>query len=118
MASYALLGGELLPSNTEGLEVHISINPNGAEFRSSLVLKPDQAKVGLPSDYAHAIFGAIEELSQSTVLPSRAKLRLQWAAHSEIGSSPSSFNEAAKLVVRLLALPSGPTENLIKSLFG
>ena len=117
MCSYALLGGELAEANVDGLEVTVSVSPTGAPFAPSLAVKPDDAYVGLPKEYAGGVFSGIEKLTDSIGLPTKAALRFRWAAHGLVGSSAFMFETVSSLVVRLLTLPKDAGEKEIVALF-
>jgi hypothetical protein len=80
-ASYALLGGELVASNVDGLEVVVLVNSVGLPFTPSLALKPDEVKIGLLDEYADPVVAGVERVAKSTGLPTNAVLRFRWAAY-------------------------------------
>jgi hypothetical protein len=47
MASYALLGAELVKTNADGLEAIVFVNSKGGPYAPFLVLMPDVVRVGL-----------------------------------------------------------------------
>jgi hypothetical protein len=115
-ASYALLGGELVHSDVDGLEVTLPVNSNGVPFAQSLALKADEVGSGIPEEYAGAVFAGIERAAGSTGIPVRSSLRFRWAAHGLAGSSSSIFEKVAGLIVQLLALPNDASEVQIVAL--
>jgi len=118
-SSYALLGGELVESDVCGLEVVISVNPEGARFKSSLVAIGDDVLVGLDDEYVLGVMAGIERVNQLSGLPSGASLRFRWAAHGSVGSSNMIFTKASSLVVQLLTLrKDAPEKKMTEIVFG
>jgi hypothetical protein len=115
-ASYALLGGELVPSEADGLEVMLPMSATGRPFAPSLALQTDDVRTGIPEEYADAVFAGIERASGSIGIPVKSSLRFRWAAHGLVGSSSSMFNRAAGLVVQLLTLPEDASEECVVAL--
>jgi hypothetical protein len=115
-ASYALLGGELVQSEVDGLEVILPISSIGVPFAQSLALKADEVRSGIPEEYAGAVFAGIERVAGSTGIPVRSSLRFRWAAHGLVGSPSSIFEKVAGLIVQLLALPNDVSEEQIVGL--
>lgn len=119
MASYALLGAELVESNTnDGLQVVVSVNSHGFPFTPSLALKPDIVNVGLLDEYAHAVVAGVEDVAKAIGVPTRSILQFRWAAHGLVGSSPLIFREISNLVVQLLILPRNASDRELEALFG
>jgi hypothetical protein len=118
IASYALLGAELVELDVDGIEVVVSINPTGSQFMPSLVLRQDEVKIGMLDEYAGAVFAGIERAAGSSGLPVNVALRFHWAAYGLVGSSSSVFEEASALVARLLTLPKGASEKQVEAIFG
>jgi hypothetical protein len=118
ISAYALLGGELVESGVNGLEVVVAVNSLGFPFRSSLAVVPEEVKVGLLDEYAGAVLRGVEKVGESRGLPTKASLRFRWAAHGLLGSSPSIFEKASGLVVQLLALPRKASEEDLMAVFG
>jgi len=110
---YALLGGELVESDIDGLEVVVSVNSRGARFKSSLVPMGDEGMIGLEDEYVKGVLAGIEQMNESSGLPSGASLRFRWAAHGEAGSSIKVFAGLSGLVVHLLTLRKGVSEKEI-----
>ena len=110
---YALLGGELVDSDVDGLQVVVSVNSMGARFKSSLVPMGDEARVGLEDEYAKGVIAGIEQVNESGGLPAGASLYFRWAAHGEAGSSIKVFAGLSGLVVQLLTLREGASEKEI-----
>ena len=117
-ASYGLLGAELVQANVDGLEVIVSVNKVGFPLQGSLALMPDEVTVGLLDEYAHAVVSGVVKVAESSGVPSGARLRFRWAAHGIVGSSPSVFEKASGLVVRLLMLPKSTTDEQLMALLG
>jgi hypothetical protein len=114
-ASYALLGGELVHSDVDHLEVILPVNSIGAPFTASLALKAEDVKSGMPEEYAGAVFAGIEIAAGSTGIPVRSSLRFRWSAHGLVGSSYSIFEKVAGLVIKLFALPNDASEEQIST---
>lgn len=115
-ASYAFLGGELVDSNVDGLEVILPVNSIGAPFAPSLALTADKVKSGMPEEYADAVFTGIERAASSTGIPVGYSLRFRWAAHGMVGSSSSMFEKVTGIIVRLFALSKDASEEQIVAL--
>lgn len=117
VASYALLGAEVVNADVEGLKVSVPINPIGSRITPSLALTSEEVSLGLLEEYASSVFAGVESLAESNGLPTNIAMRFSWAAHGSVGSSPWAFENASRLVGRLLALPSVPSKEQIISLF-
>jgi hypothetical protein len=118
MASYALLGGELVEADVDGLKVIVFVNEVGVPFPASLAGLPDEAKIGLPDEYADAVISGVAQVVEEVGAPTKRQLRFGWAAHSLVGSSPWVFEKASGIVLQLLTLPSGHLDNQAHGLFG
>ena len=110
MIAYGLLGGELIESDVDGLEVVVSVNPKGAPFKSSLMTRGEEMSVGLIVEYAEGVLKGVEKANDICGLPSGGILRFRWAAHGLYGSSRMSFEKLSNLVVQLLTLKKDATE--------
>ncbi len=110
MIAYGLLGVELVNSDVDGLEVVVSVNPEGAPFKSSLMTKGEKMSVGLIDEYAEGVLKGVEKANDICGLPSGGILRFRWAAHGLYGSSRMSFEKLSNLVVQLLTLKKDATE--------
>jgi hypothetical protein len=115
-ASYALLGGELIRSEVDGLEVILPISSIGIPFGQSLALKADEVRCGIPEEYAGAVFAGIEKAASTTSIPVKSSLQFRWAAHGLVGSSSAIFEKVTGLIVQLLALPNDASEEQIVAL--
>ena len=94
----------------------VSVNTLGFPFQPSLALQPDEAKVGLPDEYANAVIDGVSKIAETLGAPSRASLRFRWAAHGLVGSSSSIFERISGIVVRLLTLPEDASEEQLAAL--
>jgi len=112
-ASYGLLGAELVEANIDGLEVIVSVNKFGFPFPSSLALQPDEVKVELLDEYAEAVIRGVATAAGGIGTPTGASLVFRWAAHGIVGSSPAMFERVSAIVVRLLALQVGASDEQI-----
>jgi hypothetical protein len=97
--------------------VVISIKSGGAPYVSSLVPKSDDATVGLPDEYASAIFSGAERIADAIGAPTKLALQFRWAAHGSVGSSPWVFEKLSEWVMQLLLLPKDATTRQIESVF-
>ena len=113
---YALLGGELIESHLDSLEVVVSVNPEGEQFKSFLVPTGDEARIGLEDVYVRGVMAGIEGMNETHGLPSRASLQFRWAAHGEVGSSVLMFAMLSRLVLQLLAVPRDASEEEIRDI--
>jgi hypothetical protein len=116
-ASYGLLGAELVKAEVDGLEVVVSINPEGSPLIPSLALMPDEVKIGMTEEYAGAVIIGIERVTNSIGLPANLSLRFRWAAYGRVGSSPLAFEKVSGFLVQLLALPEDASEKEIITIF-
>jgi hypothetical protein len=115
--SYALLGAELVNSNARDLEVFVSVKANGAPYYSLLASKFDEVIVGLPNEYASAVFKGAETVANKIGAPTSADIRFLWAAHGQVNSSPWAFETVSELVMRLLLLSKDATERQVEAVF-
>jgi len=114
---YALLGGELVEADVDGLEVSVFVNAAGAPFPTSLAGPPEKVRIGLLHEYADAVIRGVTKVAETSGAPTRQQLRFGWAAHGLVGSSPWAFEKASGIVLQLLTLPSGDLNDLV-GLFG
>ena len=105
VAPYALLGAECLASEGSDLQVVLLISSNGPPYLNSLALMPDDVRVGLPAEYANAVKRGVESVATSGGAPTSTSLRVRWAAHGLVGSSPRIFETVSGLLVQLMTLP-------------
>lgn len=116
MIGYALLGGELVPSDVDGLEVAVSVHSDGPRFKSRLVPIGDEALVGLDEEYVKGVFTGIDKVNEANGLPTGASLRFHRAACGMGGSSNLMFGRLSYLIVQLLTLPEEVSEKEISDL--
>jgi hypothetical protein len=116
--SYALLGAELLKADVDGLEVQVSVNRAGFRFQRSLAWKLDEVKVGLLEEYANSVISGAVKVAEAIGAPTKAALRFGWAAHGLVGSSSYVFEKASEIVLQLVMLPKGVSNDEIRRLFG
>ena len=117
-ASYALLGAELVEADVEGLEVIVFVNEAGVPFPASLAVMPEEVRIGLLHEYADALISGVAMAAETVGAPTKRKSRFGWAAHGLVTSSPSVFEKASGIVLRLLTLPSGGLDDQVHGLFG
>src|SRR5664279_4593772 len=60
MASYGLLGAELLDSERGDGEVNVNVAVSNVPMHGSLAVMPDRVWVGLPDEYANAVISGVE----------------------------------------------------------
>ena len=116
--SYGLLGAELVEADVDGLEVVVSVNKAGFPFQPSLASKSDEVKVGLLDEYAGAVIGGVARVAEAVGAPTKGTLRFRWAAHGLVGSSQAVFERASEIVLQLLMLPEGASDDQIRALLG
>jgi hypothetical protein len=117
-ASYALLGGELIEADADGLEVIVFVNEVGVPFPASLAGELDEVKTGLLDEYVDAVIRGVAKVAEAVGAPTKRKLRFGWAAHGLVSSSPSVFEKASGVVLQLLTLPRDDLDDRILTLFG
>jgi hypothetical protein len=116
--SYGLLGAELVEAEVDSLEIVVSVNKARFPFQPSLASKSDEVKVGLLDEYASAVIGGAVKVAEAVGAPTKAVLRFRWAAHGLVSSSPSIFETASEIVLQLLMLPEGASDDQIRALLG
>jgi hypothetical protein len=114
-ASYALIGGELIKSDAHDFEVFASVASDGMPYSASLASRVDEVTVGLPNEYADAVFKGAERIADTIGAPTKAALQFKWAAHGRVGSSPWIFEKASGLVLQLLVSPNDAIEQQIEA---
>lgn len=100
-SSYALLGAEFVPAASQETVIiaHVS-ESNGPLFSGALPGKLDEARIGLPVEYAPSV---LEGAEQAPNLLGPGTLTFNRAAHGLVGSSPWLFRKLAGAVIDLLA---------------
>jgi hypothetical protein len=91
-----------MPNDLDSLqvEIHTSLS-RGKLLDDPLSLPNDDVRVGLPIEYAEAVFSGIGlARGQSTVAPGH--LIIDCAAHGFVGSSPVIFQHLGTILLRLL----------------
>jgi hypothetical protein len=116
ITSYALLGAELTESEVQGLEVAVFVNSSGFPFAQTLAQRPEEARVGLPKEYADAVIAGVENVARLYGLPTGAALQFRWGAHGLIGSSPWIFKKVSNLVAQLFTLPKTASKEELRVL--
>jgi hypothetical protein len=117
MASYGLLGAELLDNGRHDGEVSVAVNRRGFPMDQSQAAMPDDVRIGLLDEYAEAVVSGVEAVVHDG-WGFAGELSFKWAAHAAIGSSPAIFAELSGLVARLLARTTEPSERDLVALFG
>lgn len=110
IASYGLLGAELLDDGRHDGEVIVAVNRTGFPMQDNLALKSDDVRIGLLEEYAEAVVSGVERVVNEGWC-FRGQLAFRWAAHAAVGSSPAFFAELGALVARLLSLTVTPSED-------
>jgi hypothetical protein len=116
--SYALLGAELVGAEGNSLDVIVSVNNAGDAYPSSIPMASDRVFVGLPDEYAGAVLSGVTSVARTRGAPVGMVLRVQWAAHAVVSSSPRAFEQVGGLVIQVLTLPHGATDDQVRALFG
>jgi hypothetical protein len=88
----------------------------GAPFWALLAQKVDEVRIGLPDEYAEAVVRGAATSAETVGAPVRRTLWFRCAAHGLVNSSPSIFELASEIVLRLLAIPNGDEESQIRAL--
>jgi hypothetical protein len=114
---YALLGGELVEADVDGLEVSVFVNEAGAPFPTPLAGPPEKVRIGLLHEYADAVISGVTKVAETSGAPTRRQLRFGWAAHGLVGSSPWVFERASGIVLQLLMLRSDGLDDQVDGLF-
>jgi hypothetical protein len=115
MTAYGLLGGEVVADDRRRADVEVSINQDGPDLADSLAVAPDQPRVGLLEEYGFAACAGIEHVVRQG-WQFNGEVRLRWAAHSTIGSSPMVFEELGTILAQLLSMTALPSEAALVSL--
>jgi hypothetical protein len=116
VASYGLLGAELLDNGTGDGEVNVAVNSKGFPMQGSLAAMPDDVRIGLLDEYAEAVVSGVEAVVRDG-WRFKGVLAFRWAAHAAVGSSPAIFADLGKLVARVFALRTEPSESDLVALF-
>lgn len=117
VASYGLLGAELLDNGSGDGEVSVAVNNNGFAMQGSLAATADDVRIGLLNEYAEAVISGVEEVVRGG-WRFTGELAFRWAAHAAAGSSPAIFADLGSLVARVLARRMEPSESDLVALFG
>ena len=72
----------------------------------------------MPNEYRDAVIRGVTKVAEEVGAPTKRKLRFGWAAHSLVSSSSWMFEKASAIVLQLLTLPSGGSDDQIRALFG
>jgi hypothetical protein len=116
IATYGLLGAELLDDGEGVGAVCVGVNRTGFPMQQSLAPMSDDVRVGLLDEYAEAVVSGVERVVNEG-WHFKGELTFRWAAHSAVGSSPAFFLELSVWVARLLAGTMPPSEkNLVDML--
>lgn len=116
-ASYALLGAELMVADVDGVELVVSTNERGLPLETGSGFTSDDVNVGLLDEYATAVLDGAATTLELLGGPQGAALQFRWAAHGRVGSSRAIFENASRIVLRLLMLPKESSEDQIRELF-
>jgi len=100
---YGLLGGELQKGQTGAFRYEVSVSTaSGRPFEDSIAPSPEDARIGLPEEYAQAVVDGLSEAGgASSVLPS-GRMIISCAAHGAIGSSRLLFKRLARALAQIL----------------
>lgn len=102
-AEYGLLGLEFLPDNLGRLQMEVPYSGmTGVAWPDALAGKLDEVRLGLPKEYASAVYASLSSAVEGRV-PSGV-LRIVDAAHGLVGSSPSFFGKLTRAAVELVLL--------------
>jgi hypothetical protein len=117
MASYGLLGAELLEGTEQGDVVTVAVARTDSPMPDSLAGTLDDVRVGLPEEYASAVISGVERLVHGGA-HFGGELAFRWAAHGLVGSSGPFFADLAELVGKLLFSATTPSTGDLVELFG
>jgi hypothetical protein len=115
---YGLIGGELRPGSDNELRIEIAVSKgNGTLFQNPLCGSLDQARIGLPSEYAKAVLSGIALAKEHGGIIA-GQLAITHAAFGEIGSCEAVFKHLAAGLMRLLTFKSSePSQQELINLF-
>jgi hypothetical protein len=116
--SYALLGAEFTRTDVDGLQLIVCVNKIGFPSAGSIASKTDDVQIGLLEEYAAAVINGAATVAEGVGAPIGGELRFQWSAHGLVGSSPSIFQRASAIVLRLLMMSNDCTDDEIRALIG
>jgi len=115
---YGLLGGELRPGSSPILDVNISMgSPKGRLFADSLAGTTDEVRVGLPAEYAEAVFDGIALARGELTRLAAGRLLINRAAHGAVGSCDAVFKHLAAALIKLLNSGPEPSDVELINLF-
>ncbi|WP_342561912.1 hypothetical protein NST84_20000 [Paenibacillus sp. FSL R7-0345] len=106
ISNYACIGISYFPSDAGELVVQAGIGCNDDEIIEDVIaLQPEVVRRGIPQEYIAAMLDEIHMLSKdpSYLLPS-GTIAIHTGAHGEVGSSPVSFRQTMRVLLRLLTL--------------
>jgi hypothetical protein len=102
VSNYGLLGIEFIPQPTDYIELSVYVGKDNEQlFIDSLAQLNDNVYVGLPKQYAETIFKLAQEILQQRILPP-GKLKINVAAHAEIGSSRFIFSLITRIIFKIV----------------
>ena len=110
---YGLLGAKFIPHDSGKLSLAVLVSTNNEFiFEQSIASQLDRVRVGLPNEYSQSIVdGALKALDRETIVKLGSGLiQFDLAAHGEIGSSNKFFRKIAAIVVQLLTIDTGSSE--------
>ena len=105
-ALYGLLGGNFKPKVTStrlAVDVRFTDAAGRPVFISSLVAKPEVARLGLPREFADAVLEGVGDAVALNREPGPGILDFDCAASGDIGSSPVVYRTLGRAMTALLA---------------
>jgi hypothetical protein len=115
---YGLLGGHFTYEAAPELHVEVSISSAQERlFPESLATAADQVRVGLPQEYAEAVFAGVEFAGSDSPLAS-GRLIVDLAAHGAVSSCIAIYKHISAALLKLFNLPNGePSDDDLIALF-
>ena len=117
---YGLLGGQLVPLETDQLSLVIAVGDTRTEVFEDSLLSPslDVCYLGLPLECVQAIRDGVCLAKQRMRRIVAGEFVINRCAHSNIGSSPNTFKLLALILTSLIhSMPANPTNQDIVCLF-
>jgi hypothetical protein len=100
-SNYGLLGIKFIPKPIDHIELEVFISKDNENLFYDSLAKNDKVHVGLPKQYAVAVFKIANEILQKRILPP-GKLIIDIASHAEIGSSRLIFSQIITILFKII----------------
>jgi hypothetical protein len=115
---YGLLGGEFQPDSSNRLDVRVCLaSAQGKLFSNNLAGLRDEVRVGLPAEYAEAVFDGVALAKGELGSLASGSLLINRAAHGAVGSCDIVFKHLSAALIKLLNAVQKPSDLELINLF-